>query len=514
MSKPNEERPPTAPLVELHVLYVPEEQWNSKLNRASTEAIDSFVSAGFIRVHPDLNLQVLRDGLCRFLGADKEIETFSFLKCVGRSLALVKANQEKELKVKFFAPPHAPEPELYLLPRVGNDRNSCSVSLTPDRQNYPINPQIYSSPLKVSSVPPVKKESTKFPRIKPRAPCNPPAQSQGDEGNSSSEEEKLEELSPVQEPRWTDTASLQRTGTRQQPEPNRKKAELALRAGTQGRNKKTSVKKSLHGLRNSTRDSGVPESLEDRDSEYLHYQGRKTEDSVPLKDHNKKETKEVYENLPLPTPAQYSSPPAAPFLAQTAQQPAPPVFLTDRDELIEEIKLAKQERKQLEKTRQNLLRKAKELLGRYRHRRNQARDTWKKKYFETKKTTVPLEDGLKNLRQELEKYYHKLQQQLQARDTRSKPQSYGHPSNSKNDLIIQMIAETHEIDQLRKKVEDAKMKLVTEIKLRKQIATEVRALRAELAQKRAQLSLSCPQGGSAAHRFGYQARLQARHIPV
>uniref|UniRef100_W5MVB1 Spermatosis associated 1 n=1 Tax=Lepisosteus oculatus TaxID=7918 RepID=W5MVB1_LEPOC len=464
MSKPNEERPPTAPLVELHVLYVPEEQWNSKLNRASTEAIDSFVSAGFIRrVHPDLNLQVLRDGLCRFLGADKEIETFSFLKCVGRSLALVKANQEKELKVKFFAPPHAPEPELYLLPRVGNDRNSCSVSLTPDRQNYPINPQIYSSPLKVSSVPPVKKESTKFPRIKPRAPCNPPAQSQGDEGNSSSEEEKLEETSREA---WV---------------PPAERGESC----------------SLVGVILGWSHDG--------------------DEVCNFRRHGFLTRLEVYENpLPLPTPAQYSSPPAAPFLAQTAQQPAPPVFLTDRDELIEEIKLAKQERKQLEKTRQNLLRKAKELLGRYRHRRNQdkARDTWKKKYFETKKTTVPLEDGLKNLRQELEKYYHKLQQQLQARDTRSKPQSYGHPSNSKNDLIIQMIAETHEIDQLRKKVEDAKMKLVTEIKLRKQIATEVRALRAELAQKRAQLSLSCPQGGSAAHRFGYQARLQVRHIPV
>ncbi|MBN3322857.1 SPAT1 protein, partial [Atractosteus spatula] len=356
-------------LVELHVLYVPEEQWNSKLNRASTEAIDSFVSAGFI-VHPDLNLQVLRDGLCRFLGADKEIETFSFLKCVGRSLALVKANQEKELKVKFFAPPHAPEPELYLLPRVGNDRNSYSVSLTPDRQNYPIKPQIYSSPLKVSSVPPVKKESTKFPRIKPRAPCNPPAQSQGDEGNSSSEEEKLEELSPVQEPRWTDTASLQRTGTQQQPEPNRKKAGFYrhfLLAGVM--NLHCSFK-----VQNVFNHSSL--------------------------------TLLINPSLRL-------------------------LMILQGDELIEEIKLAKQERKQLEKTRQNLLRKAKELLGRYRHRRNQARDTWKKKYFETKKATVPLEDSLKNLRQELEKYYHKLQQQLQARDTRSKPQSYGHPSNSK-----------------------------------------------------------------------------------
>ena len=41
------------------------------------------------------------------------------------------------------------------------------------------------------------------------------------------------------------------------------------------------------------------------------------------------------------------------------------------DELIEEIKLVKDERKQLEWTRQELLRKGKDLLAQNRHRRNQ-----------------------------------------------------------------------------------------------------------------------------------------------
>jgi hypothetical protein len=35
--------------VELHVLYVPDDQWNGKLNKVPAEAIESFISAGFIR---------------------------------------------------------------------------------------------------------------------------------------------------------------------------------------------------------------------------------------------------------------------------------------------------------------------------------------------------------------------------------------------------------------------------------------------------------------------------------
>lgn len=34
-----------------------------------------------------------------------------------------------------------------------------------------------------------------------------------------------------------------------------------------------------------------------------------------------------------------------------------------------------------------------------------------------------------------------------------------------NELIIQIMTESHEIDNLKRKIEDAKMKLVTEIKV-------------------------------------------------
>ncbi|KAJ3599340.1 hypothetical protein NHX12_033303 [Muraenolepis orangiensis] len=79
------------------------------------------------------------------------------------------------------------------------------------------------------------------------------------------------------------------------------------------------------------------------------------------------------------------------------------------------------------------------------------------KYFETKKATVPLDETLRNLRQELETFYNKLLHQLQARDGR----------------------------------------------LRKQAATELRALKAELAQKKSQSSHTGP---LTSHPFGLTPR--------
>lgn len=36
-------------LLELHVLFVPADQWDMKLNKVPAEATESFISAGFIR---------------------------------------------------------------------------------------------------------------------------------------------------------------------------------------------------------------------------------------------------------------------------------------------------------------------------------------------------------------------------------------------------------------------------------------------------------------------------------
>ncbi|XP_042078257.1 spermatogenesis-associated protein 1-like [Haplochromis burtoni] len=82
----------------------------------------------------------------------------------------------------------------------------------------------------------------------------------------------------------------------------------------------------------------------------------------------------------------------------------------------------------------------------------------------------------------------------------------------KNELIIQIMTESHEIDNLKRKVEDGKMKLVTEIKLRKQAATELRALKAELAQKKSQSSHPGLMGNTPRH--GAQVQSSAAQFRI
>lgn len=65
-----------------------------------------------------------------------------------------------------------------------------------------------------------------------------------------------------------------------------------------------------------------------------------------------------------------------------------------------------------------------------------ARDGWKKKYFETKKATAPLEESLKNVRQELETFYSKLLHQLHARKDRSHPKRQARASVKVNSAAL------------------------------------------------------------------------------
>ncbi|KAM9479530.1 spermatogenesis-associated protein 1 isoform 1-T1 [Salvelinus alpinus] len=499
---PEERRQTSRKFVELHVLFVPNEQWNLKLNRVPVEAIESFISTGFIRVYPDTSLRTLRSELGILLGAERDIDKFSFLKCVGRSLALVKAKQERDLKVKYFAPPYAPQPELYLLPRVEIDNSVCSQSLTPN--THSTDPQIYYT-ARVQGMPTGTKEPFKFPQIpqglQPQPTPSPsPDEEAAEEESYSSTEENEEDLLSSQKPGCAEDDHLLWKAQAQGP------PQCVIEAKESVVGKVAPAKKKQRFKRNRASDSGVPESLEDKDSVFSPTPHRfsKSIDAQTLKYTRNKQKNEVPEH-PVTMPTQYTSPPPAPTLG--TRKTAASVFLSSRDELIEEIKMAKEERKQLEQTRQELLRKGKDLLAQNRHRRNQARDSWKRSYFDTKKATAPLEVTLRSLRQELEIFYNNILHQLKARDGGGKPRWRGRLSSTKNELIIQIMTESHEIDNLRRKVDDAKMRLVTEIKLGKQAATELRALKAELAQKNTQTFLSGSMG------FGARDRPQAHSIP-
>ncbi|GCC18477.1 hypothetical protein chiPu_0020807 [Chiloscyllium punctatum] len=523
-------RTPSAGVIELHVFYVPTELWNSKLNTVSNHAINKFISAGFIRVLPELNLKTLRQQFGDLLGARTVDGTFAFLKCIGRSLAVVSAKQESELKVKSFAPPYAPQPELYLLPGVGRRQlrdlipvdnqqlsedvltqcsqgthaalfdnkataeSKCSictyqtrVSKSPNGDSTYISHQGAQSTNRVSDATLRERKVNDFPHKDQRTqspegmsiytpPHRKSASIKPGEITDSREPETNGFLQDIHNTRSLDINStweqeihsLQNTRDSnrkiyksQQQEHQMQQREKDITASGVGQMDSGPVVK--QGRSNSTGDSGLSESLDEKDLEYCENQRKKSQ--------------------------QVNQDPAS---IRDGQR-------TDQEQLIAQINATKQERKCLERTREELVKKAKRLLAQNQLRRNQVRNSWKKKYFESKKLTAPLEETSCKLRKELEEYYLKLLHHLEARDLRKRPRKSTGAGNPKNELIIQITTLKHEIDQLYRSVENAKMKLITEIKLRKQTTTDLRALRAELAQKKTQSSLSRLRNGSVPH---------------
>ncbi|XP_025913434.1 spermatogenesis-associated protein 1 [Apteryx rowi] len=237
--------------------------------------------------------------------------------------------------------------------------------------------------------------------------------------------------------------------------------------------------------RNRTQDSGIPKTWEEQTIGHIHnnqsLQQYRTGKSVA--DPGEKQDNQADENNQnhLTCPKEYLSPPSPPFLALSVNPAQVPAIQAEKNKMAEQLQQMKKDRRCMEKTREDLIKKARGLLEQNKLRRYHVREEWKKKYFETKKATVSLEDILNKLRQDLELYYQKLLLQLEARDTRKRP---NYTTNSKNNTIIRIITVQHDIDQLRRQLDDTKMKLVIEIKMRKQAASDLRALRAELTQKK------------------------------
>ncbi|XP_048395357.1 spermatogenesis-associated protein 1 [Stegostoma tigrinum] len=569
MKSARSRRIPSAGVIELHVFCVPAELWNSKLNTVSNHVINKFISVGFIRVLPDLNLKALRQQVGELLGARTVDDKFAFLKCVGRSLAVVSTKQESELKVKTFAPPYAPQPELYLLPGVGRRQlrdllsvdnqelleevlTQCSqgthtapyenkppgelkcsicsyqacISLSPDRDFTYISHQTAQSANRVDNTTPREHKADDFTH-KGQHIQSPERTSTYSLPHQRSKSTKTGEITDSRDSKangflqevhntkcldmnsaWeqeTHCNSPQNTGESnqkmyksQQQEQQMQQRDKDVPASSVIQMDISSVAKQSRIQSNSTGDSGLSESLDEKELEYCENLRKKSEQANqgPESINDGQRTNQtigystVTKNYSLPPP-----PPPLDLNLRAQSEFVP----TEKEQLIAQINATKQERKCLERAREELVKKAKGLLAQNRLRRNQVRNSWKKKYFESKKLTAPLEETSCRLRKELEQHYLKLLQHLEARDSRKRPTKSTSTSDPKNDLIIQITTLKHEIDQLCRSVENAKMKLITEIKLRKQTSTDLRALRAELAQKKTQSSLNRLHGGSVTH---------------
>ncbi|XP_061489480.1 spermatogenesis-associated protein 1 isoform X2 [Rhineura floridana] len=575
----NQIRPPTSELLELHVFYVPEEVWNFKLNTVPVDVISKFFSAGFIRVSPHMTLRTLREQLGDYLGEDAVVDQYIFLKCIGKKLAVVKAKQETELKLKSFAPPYAFHPELYLLPGVESIYSSSSS--TPERYKNTEYIHAYTSYLRPPSLSDPDHEVGQNPKILESSsknqlgqtqdksnligwnktkmgsvPCLPVTRSSKQEKNERIQEKynsqrreggiscntdqresitspyilqdfisarqnsvkkstsvkmpKRKPLSQAQERHHTPRKSKKcdesvasshvNQDCKQEenkpiqvnriPQKTKEEASIKLDANTENEGNVASIGMGRH----TTGDSGIPESLEERDMDYLHSKRSQQHPGIAksIADTGSVQDSQTDENNlnDFAHPSQYLSPPTPPLLALSVNRAEVPnrIFPTEGSELVRQLQHIKTERKHLEKTREELVKKVKGLLEQNKLRRYHARDSWKKKYFEAKKVTASLEEVLNKLQEDLELHYQKLLMQLEARDIRKKRNNSTHIANSRNNTIVQITTLQHEIDQLRRKLDNVKMKLVIEIKMRKQAASDLRALKAELAHKKVQSS--------------------------
>ncbi|NXF90927.1 SPAT1 protein, partial [Eubucco bourcierii] len=426
-------------LVELHVFYVPEEVWNFKLNTVPIALASKFVSAGFIRVSPDITLRVLREKLGEYLGGVKVAEKFKFLKCIGKKLAVVKAKQEIELELKSFAPPYALYPELYLLPEVEYFEDVYPLSSSTHQRNY------------------FNAEDNRFghgSRLFSLLQQKPPKSKQFLESIDSSHQlENQKAHSPV----------------------DRGEKEPLPVLHTKHRQDCTNIVQEKHiKSREKVHEFSLAASI----FSFQQYRMSKSiADPGENWDNQVCESKQNH----LTCPKEYILSPSPPFLAFSVNAAQVPATQAAKNKMVEQLQQMKKDRRHMEKTRQELMKKAKAILEQSKMRRYQVREEWKKKYFETKKATVSLEGALSKLQQQVELYHQKLLKQLQARDSRKRP---NHMTNSKNYTVIRITTVQHELDQLRRKLDDTKMKLVIEIKMRKQAASDLRALRAELTQKK------------------------------
>ncbi|PAA54586.1 hypothetical protein BOX15_Mlig024004g2 [Macrostomum lignano] len=161
----------------------------------------------------------------------------------------------------------------------------------------------------------------------------------------------------------------------------------------------------------------------------------------------------------------------------------------DREQLLSELQRIRDDRTEIERRRDDLIRRARQLQARTQNMRNQARDMWKKRYFEEKKLTTPLEDQANRLRDELESYHKRMVSTMTSRVKEGKNIDTPDATQQLN-LRIQATRMQHEIEELQRRVDDSKMKLTAEVKLRTQAEAELRAMKAELTQRKLNLSMT------------------------
>lgn len=446
-SSDRERRPASEQMVDLHIYLVPPDIWREKYHNALNQNINETVSLGFIRVHPETKIYALRDEIDRQLGDQEIPREYVFVKSVGRSLTRLKSRQETTLKVKNFLPPQAYAPELYLLEATPEVRQQIAASSENSTRPQSRTSYDYEFMQRQRFTPDTYRENEPLDRRKADNDENDRLKAPSPDGNKSDRLNRSQDDNDMSD--WErQRREEEEQARREEEERRRREAEEAMR--------------------------------EEQERENI------AEQAKLMKTNSDQELT----RYPSPPPLRLASPDRDTASARARRK-------KQKEELLRELEEAREARRASERQREELVRHAKQMQTKTQNRRNHARDLWKKRYFEEKKKTGPLEEQCNRLRHELDIIHKKLLTTLEGPREKAtklndiKPSNkVGSPGRPVNNFKIQATRLQHEIEDIRRRVDHAKMKLTSEMKLRNQAETELRALRAELTQKKINLTLS------------------------
>lgn len=475
-----ETRPSSAELIDLHVYIVPPEIWRERYNNLLNQNVTETISAGIIRVHPERFVYDLRNELEQQVGEDMLPRDYVFLKSVGRSITRLKQKQEYQLKAKHFIPPQAYAPELYLLEISPDDQGSSRTSTRP-HSPFSQNHENHRKRADQSREP-VSGTYTNHTNEDSGINVNSPEDHFDSLDRRKHDEDRNNDLNRRLHPDNED--DHHRNGDISDDEWERRRREEEERR---------------------RRESEERRMKEDEDRRKEEEERRRLEEERErISKQQLTGSDEDLNRFPSPPPLQMDSNQGQETESSKQNKKA------EKERLMKELEAAREARRAVEKQREELVKKAKLMQTKTQNRRNHARDLWKKRYFEEKKKTPPLEEQCNRLRHELDIIHRKLMNTLEGPSKEKSTRLGDLKPSQKNNYKIQATRLTHEIDDMRRRLENAKMKLTAEMKLRNQAETELRALRAELTQQKIQLTLARSQQMAKLTPTTHDSRLDSR----
>lgn len=163
------------------------------------------------------------------------------------------------------------------------------------------------------------------------------------------------------------------------------------------------------------------------------------------------------------------------------------------EELRAELRKAKNARVDMEKQREGKVRRAKILQNQMMQKRNQSRNIWKKRFFDEKRKTGALDEQVNRLRHEVDVQHKALMSYLESKEREGNKPAVGNDYKSPSEKTNQRMSLArlqHEVEELKRKMEELKMKLTVEMKNRDAAQKELKQIRQELMEKKINLTLT------------------------